>query len=122
MAAPRKSAKATGRPSESARIRLQLSPQAEFAKRFRLAAVSLNLSETELFERLVDLNFPGLHLQNLSRSPFFGAGQGCGDEADSVSAPAGPTVRISGVSNRIGEIARRAAAPVDDALENMAGG
>lgn len=122
MAAPRKSAKATGRPSKSARIRLQLSPQTEFAKRFRLAAVSLNLSETELFERLVDLNFPGLHLQNLSRSPFFGAGLGGGDEVDSVSAPAGPTVRISGVSNRIGEIARRAAAPVDDALENLAGG
>ena len=122
MAAPRKSAKATGRPSESARIRLQLSPQAEFAKRFRLAAVSLNLSETELFERLVDVNFPGLHLQNLSRSPFFGAGQGGGDESDSAPSGGGPTVRISGVSNRIGEIARRAAAPVDDALENLAGG
>ena len=122
MAAPRKPTKATGRPSESARIRLQLSPQAEFAKRFRLAAVSLNLSETELFERLVDVNFPGLHLQNLSRSPFFGAGQGGGDESDSAAPGGGPTVRISGVSNRIGEIARRAAAPVDDALENLAGG
>jgi hypothetical protein len=118
MAAPRKPAKPTGRPSESARIRLQLSPQAELAKRFRLAAVSLNLSDTELFERLVDLNFPGLHLQNLSRSPFFGAGQGGGDETE---APAGPTVRIAGVSNRIGEIARRAAAPVDDALDNLGG-
>lgn len=122
MAAPRKAAKSTGRASESARIRLQLSPQAELAKRFRLAAVSLNLSETELFERLVDLNFPGLHLQNLSRSPFFGAGQGGGEEADTSASPGGPTVRIAGVSNRIGEIARRASAPVDDALENLAGG
>ena len=120
MAAPRKPAKSTSRPNESARIRLQLSPQAEFAKRFRLAAVSLNLSETELFERLVDLNFPGLHLQNLSRSPFFGAGQGSGDDTDSPALPAGPTVRISGVTNRIGDIARRAAAPVDDALQNLA--
>ena len=118
MAAPRKSAKPTTRSNDSARIRLQLSPQAEFAKRFRLAAVSLNLSETELFERLVDLNFPGLHLQNLSRSPFFGAGQGGSDDTDSAT----PTVRIAGVANRIGDIARRAAAPVDDALENLANG
>lgn len=122
MAAPRKPAKPTGRPSESARIRLQLSPQAELAKRFRLAAVSLNVSETELFERLVDLNFPGLHLQNLSRSPFFGAGQGGVDEGETGAVPGGPTVRIAGISNRIGEIARRASAPVDDALENLAGG
>lgn len=121
MAAPRKSAKPSARSNESARIRLQLSPQAEFAKRFRLAAVSLNLSETELFERLVDLNFPGLHLQNLSRSPFFGAGQGGGDDADSPPASGGATVRIAGVSNRIGDIARRASAPVDDALENLTG-
>ena len=122
MAAARKTTKPTGRPSESARIRLQLSPQAEFAKRFRLAAVSLNLSETELFERLVDVNFPGLHLQNLSRSPFFGAGQGGVDESDPGSVMSGPTVRITGVSNRIGEIARRASAPVDDALDNLGNG
>jgi hypothetical protein len=58
----------------------------------------------------------------LSRSPFFGAGQGGADDTDSGIAPSGPTVRIAGVSNRIGEIARRASAPVDDALENLAGG
>jgi hypothetical protein len=122
MAAPRKPAKPVTRSSETARIRLQLNPQADFAKRFRLAAVSLNLSETELFERLVDLNFPGLHLQNLSRSPFFGAGQGGGEDCEPGSGPGSPTVRIAGVSNRIGEIARRAAAPVDDALDNLASG
>lgn len=120
MAAPRKPAKPANRPSESARVRLQLSPQTEAVRRFRLAAVSLNLSETELFERLIDLNFPGLHLQNLSRSPFFGAGQGGSDDAESTPLPSGPTVRISGVTNRIGDIARRASAPVDDALENLA--
>jgi len=31
-------------------------------------------------------------------------------------------VRSAGVSNRIGEIARRAVAPVDDASENLTGG
>lgn len=40
------------------------------------------------------------------------SGQGRGDDA-------APTVRITGVTNRIGEIARKAAAPVDDALEQL---
>ena len=115
MAAPRRAAKPTNRPAETVRVRMQISPQAEAVRRFRLAAVSLNLSETELFERLVELNFPGLHLQNLSKAPFFGAGQG-GDESEQAS----PTVRITGVTNRISDIARRASAPVDDALENLA--
>jgi hypothetical protein len=30
-----------------------------------------------------------------------------------------PTVRITGVTNRIGEIARKSAAPIDDALESL---
>ena len=76
MAANRKSSKTVQRPAIAERQRIQISPSVEIAKRFRLAAVSLNLSETELFERLIDLNFPGLHVQNLSKSPFFGAGQG----------------------------------------------
>jgi hypothetical protein len=33
----------------------------------------------------------------------------------------GPTVRINGVTNRIGEIARKSVAPVDAALDEIAG-
>lgn len=39
-------------------------------------------------------------------------GQSRGDDA-------APTVRIAGVTNRIGEIARKSAAPIDDALESL---
>lgn len=81
MAANRKSSKTIQRPAIAERQRIQISPSVEIAKRFRLAAVSLNLSETELFERLIDLNFPGLHVQNLSKSPFFGEGKGGGSDS-----------------------------------------
>lgn len=119
MAANRKALKTIQRPAIAERQRLQMSPLIEIAKRFRLAAVSLNLSETELFERLIDLNFPGLHVQNLSKSPFFGAGQGSGldsiDQPLSVSIPRGSAT----ITNRIGQIVRTAGMPVDDALESL---
>jgi hypothetical protein len=117
MAAPRKTSKSVPRPAAAERQRLQLSPLLESAKRFKLAAVSLNLSETELFERLVELNFPGLHVQNLSKSPFFGAGQGGTD--DTLSQPAqqvGVTIRAPS-HNRIGQIAHAAHLPVDLTIE-----
>ena len=126
MAAPRKTSKSAPRPAAAERQRLQLSPLLESAKRFKLAAVSLNLSETELFERLIDLNFPGLHVQNLSKSPFFGAGQGgSGDILDqpaNVAIPRSsppPTANRQTVVNRIGEISRSSGMPVDLAVESF---
>ena len=44
-----------------------------------------------------------------------GQGRGAWD-----SEPAAPVVRIPTVTNRIGDIARKSAAPVDDALESLA--
>jgi len=119
MAAPRKTAKTTSRPADLQRQRLQLSPLVESCKRFRLAAVSLNLSETELFERLVDVNFPGLHVQNLSKSPFFGAGQGGSHTDDAGQLPAAPAVKIPTATERIDAIGRRATLPVDSALDQL---
>lgn len=119
MAAPRKTAKTTSRPADLQRQRLQLSPLAELCKRFRLAAVSLNLSETELFERLVEVNFPGLHVQNLSKSPFFGAGQGGSHTDDADQLPAAPAVKIPTATERIDAIGRRAAMPIDHALDSL---
>lgn len=117
MAAPRKTSKPASRAPVVERQRLQISPSAEIAKRFRIAAVSLNMSETDLFERLIELNFPSLHVQNLSKSPFFGAGQGSEDDPAaqqvSVAIPRGP----AGVINRIGAIGRKAAMPVDVSIE-----
>jgi hypothetical protein len=115
MAATRKTSKPIPRQAAAERQRLQLSPLLESARRFKLAAVSLNLSETELFERLIDLNFPGLHVQNLSKSPFFGAGQG----SEPIDPPATVTITRSSqtLTNRISQIVRSSGMPVDDALE-----
>ena len=118
MAAPRKTSKSAPRPAAAERQRLQLSPLLESAKRFKLAAVSLNLSETELFERLIDLNFPGLHVQNLSKSPFFGgAGQGGTDDTLSQPAQMGVVIPRAPSHSRIGQIARAAHLPVDLTIE-----
>lgn len=117
MAAPRKTSKPIPRQAAAERQRLQLSPLVESAKRFKLAAVSLNLSETELFERLIDLNFPGLHVQNLSKSPFFGgAGQGC-EDSPAPPAQVGVMIPRAPSHNRIGQIARSSHLPVDNAIE-----
>ena len=94
MAGPRKTAKPASRPVAEVRQRLQMSPLAEIAKRFRLAAVALDLSETELFERLIELNFPSLHVQNMGKSPFFGTGslvQGGGAPPPPPQMPSGPS-------------------------------
>ena len=119
MAANRKALKTIQRPAIAERQRLQMSPLIEIAKRFRLAAVSLNLSETELFERLIDLNFPGLHVQNLSKSPFFGAGQGSG--FDSIDQPLSVSIPRSSqtVASRISEIARSSGMPIDNVIESF---
>jgi len=50
MAAPRKTSKPAPRAPVVDRQRIQISPSIESAKRFRLAAVALDMSETELFE------------------------------------------------------------------------
>lgn len=118
MAAPRKTSKPIPRQAAAERQRLQLSPLVESAKRFKLAAVSLNLSETELFERLIDLNFPGLHVQNLSKSPFFGAGQGGAEDSPAPPAQVGVMIPRAPSHNRIGQIARSAHLPIDMAIES----
>lgn len=117
MAAPRKTSKPIPRQAAAERQRIQLSPLVESAKRFKLAAVSLNLSETELFERLIDLNFPGLHVQNLSKSPFFGAGQGGTEDSPAPPAQVGVMIPRAPSHNRIGQIARSSHLPVDNAIE-----
>jgi len=61
-----------------------------------------------------------LHIQNLSKSPFFGAGQGSSQDDHDTTTTAAPVVKIGGITNRIGDIARRSAAPVDSALDDYA--
>lgn len=110
MAGPRKPGKVTIRPAAPERIRLQISPLAEMAKRFRIAAVSLNLSETELFEKLIELNFPSLHVQNLSKSPFFGA---------AAVEQGGGADPLAERNQKVSEIGSSALRPLDDAVDEL---
>lgn len=120
MAAPRKSTKSAQRPTESPKQRVQITASADSVKKFRIAAVSMGMSESDLFEKLMELNFPGLHVGNMSKSPFFGAGQGSSQDDQDTTTTAAPVVKIGGITNRIGDIARRSAAPVDSALDDFA--
>lgn len=108
------------RDSESSKSRFYLTADSAIAKRYRHAAVDLDLSESELFERMVTMLFGAVHARGVSDSVraaiLNGAGQGSGAPIDQTP----PTVRIQTVTNRIGDIARKSAAPVDDAIDDIA--
>lgn len=107
-----------------------------------LMAEIRQVSESQLIEGLIRLGFDQLPasqrdaisvllrakgqsirdlrpLQGMGESsdlPSFATGQGrAGD-----SEPAAPVVRIQTVTDRIGQIARKSALPVDDALDSLA--
>lgn len=117
MAKPRRD---KPRETTPAKVRLTHTVDAALAKRFRHAAVDLDLTESELFERVVTLLFSGVHARGMTESVraslLSESGQGSGAPIDQAV----PTVKIAGISNRIGEIARRASAGHDDALDEIA--
>jgi hypothetical protein len=97
------------RDQESAKSRLYLTVETALLKRFKHTAVDLGLSESELFELLASMNCGGVHARGVSdelRAAAAGQGRAASDPA---------VVRI----DRIGQIARSAAAPVDRALESL---
>lgn len=108
------------RDAEPEKGRLAVTALTTNIKRWRHAAVDLDMTESELFDRVTEVLFSGFHARGMSESVratlLNPAGQGGGATIDQAA----PTVRISGVSNRIGDIARRAAAPVDDAIDDIA--
>lgn len=118
MAKPRRD---KPRESTPAKVRLTHTVDAALAKRFRHAAVDLDLTESELFERVVALLFSGVHARGMTESVraslLSESGQGIGA---STETPV-PTVRIPSVQNRLNDIARKAHGPIDDALDNFVG-
>jgi len=106
------------RETPPAKVRLCLTVDSALVKRYRHAAVDLDLTESELFERLAELHFGGVHARNvvdpsLVVSPLQ-QGRGGSD-----LEPTAPVVKISGITNRIGDIARRGSATHDQCLENF---
>lgn len=107
------------RESEPEKSRLAVTALTTNIKRWRHAAVDLDMTESELFDRVTEVLFSGFHARGMPDSTrallLNPAGQGSGATIDQAA----PTVRISGVTNRIGDIARRSTAPVDDALDSL---
>ena len=107
------------RDQESAKVRISLTVDAALLKRYRHAAVELDLTESELFERLAAIHFAAVHARGVSdalrSSMAIDPGQGRAGDPE----PPAPTVRISGITNRIGDIARKSAAPIDDAIDGL---
>jgi hypothetical protein len=110
------------RESTPAKVRLTHTVDAALAKRFRHAAVDLDLTESELFERVVALLFSGVHARGMTESVraslLNDSPPPAGEYLQQGGAPV-PTVRIPSVQNRLNDIARKAHGPIDDALDNF---
>jgi hypothetical protein len=106
------------REQEPAKTRLYLTVDSALLKRFRHAAVELDVSESELFERLAAMHFGAVHARNVPenlRSATPDGGRAVGVDLE----PTAPVVKISGITNRIGDIARRGSATHDQCLDNF---
>lgn len=107
------------RDAEPEKSRLAVTALTATIKKYRHAAVELGMTESELFERITDVLFSGFHARGMSDSVRASllnpAGQGSGAPIDQAA----PTVRIPNVTDRIGQIARKSAAPVDDAIDGL---
>jgi hypothetical protein len=106
--------KPASKPGKPERDKVQLSLLKSQSKRLRLVAAELGIDMSEVVGQLIDTHYPSVHIRGLDKADPAGQGRAGQDE------PPVPTVRISGVSNRIGEIARRSTAGHDDALDEIA--
>jgi hypothetical protein len=105
--------KPASKPGTPHREKVQLSLLESQAKRLRIVAAELGLDMSEVVGQLIDGKYSGVHVRGLDKSDQAGQGR-AGD-----SEPTAPVVKISGITNRIGDIARRASAPHDDALDGL---
>lgn len=110
--------KAAGKLGKSQNEKVQLSLPPATLKRLRIAAAELGLDMSEVVTGLIDARFSGVHVRGMNPGtpPSAGAGQGSGTEE---FEPNSTVVKISGVTNRIGDIARRSTAPIDSAIEGL---
>lgn len=105
--------KPASKPGTPQREKVQLSLLESQAKRLRIVAAELGVDMSEIVGQLIDAKYSGVHVRGLDRNDQAGQGR-AGD-----SEPPAQTVRISGITNRIGDIARKSAAPVDDAIDGL---
>jgi len=106
------------REQEPAKSRLYLTVDSALLKRYKHTAVDLGMSESDLFELFASMHCGGVHARGVS-DELRAAAAGQGRAGD--SEPAAQTVRIPNVTDRIGLIARKSTAPVDDAIDGLVG-
>ena len=99
------------KPGKQPREKIQLSLPPATAKRLRIAAAELGVDMSELVADLIDSRFRGVHVRGLE-----GASPAAGQVGQVSDHNGQPTVTIPTVMNRISQIHRSAAAPVDSAL------
>ena len=94
-------------------------------KLLQLASIEAGSDMSDIVNALIREKYSGWHIRK-NRASVGGADTQTPPtppdiEASGVSAHSSPSpvVRITGVTNRIGDIARRAHAPVDDALNSL---
>ena len=115
MAKPRNAKKTDAKPEK---VRVSHTIDASLYRRFRIAAAELDITESDLFELLVADRLSSVHSRGVPENLKNGAadlGQGIGASTE----PTVPTVRIQTVTDRIGQIARKSTAPVDDAIDGL---
>lgn len=104
----------SGKPAKPAKVKVQLTLDDDVAYRLKCAALGHRLDLSEFVTAWVNREFSGVHIRGLDKADQ--AGQGRAGDAE----PPVPTVKIETVTNRIAKIAEKAAAPVDQALDQIA--
>lgn len=105
--------KPASKPGKPQREKVQLSLLESQAKRLRIVAAELGVDMSEIVGQLIDAKYSGVHVRGLDRNDP--AGQGRAGDSETPAQ----TVRIPNVTDRIGQIARKSTAPVDDALDQL---
>lgn len=108
--ARRQTGKQANKPTK---VKLQLTLDEDVAYRLKCAALGSRMELSEFVTAWVNKEFSGVHIRGLDRSESAGQGR-AGDQEQSA-----PVVRIQTVANRIGDIARKSTAPVDDAIDGL---
>lgn len=105
--------------SNAGRVKSSIYFEAEVHKALQLASIDMGIDMSEIVNGLVKREFGSWHIRR-GRAAEQGGSLAQGGEPG-FSSEGSNVVRISGITNRIDDISRRAHAPVDAALGELAG-
>ena len=112
-------------PDGPVRVKTTIHFEPEAHKLLQLASIESGQDMSDIVNAMIKERFAGWHIRR-GRAGAGDTGQGFAQSthdasgSDVLGHPGGhPTVRIPNVTNRIGDIARKSAAPVDDAIDGL---